>query len=101
MSCDTDTVTLLRRSGHKVTPQRMQILQTLRHSEKRLSAYGILEIVKPSFPYIDISTVYRTLALLVRARHGNGPGSASAHHDRASAGWGRSGVMFDGSAEPS
>jgi len=39
----------------------MQIFQALRHSEKRLSAYGILETVKPSFPYIDISTVYRTL----------------------------------------
>ena len=61
MSCEPDTVSVLRAAGQKITPQRMLILGALRHSDHRLSAYNILDLVRPTYPYIDVSTVYRTL----------------------------------------
>ena len=62
MSCDSDTATLLRAAGQKVTAQRMLILSSLRHSEGHISAAQILDQVRRSNGYIDASTVYRTLA---------------------------------------
>ena len=63
MSCEIDTATLLRRIGHKVTPQRMSILGIVRHSQRRLSASAIHEQVMQSYPFVDVSTVYRTLGV--------------------------------------
>ena len=63
MSCETDTATLLRRIGHKVTPQRISILGIVRHAERRLSASAIHDEVVKSYPYVDVSTVYRTLSV--------------------------------------
>lgn len=62
MSCETETAIALRGAGQKVTPQRMLILSTVRHASDHLSASQILEDVRRSYPYIDASTVYRTLA---------------------------------------
>ncbi len=62
MSCETETATLLRDAGQKVTPQRMLILSTVRHARHHLTASEILEDVRRSYPYVDASTVYRTLA---------------------------------------
>jgi Fur family ferric uptake transcriptional regulator len=64
MSCEAQTVDVLRESGHKMTPQRMMILTSLRHAAGHLSAADIFERVKADYPYVDISTVYRTLAVL-------------------------------------
>ena len=64
MSCETETVKTLRGSGHKMTPQRMMILTSLRHAKGHLSAADIFERVKQEYPYVDISTVYRTLTVL-------------------------------------
>ena len=64
MSCETETVKTLRGSGHKMTPQRMMILTSLRHAKGHLSAADIYERVKQEYPYVDISTVYRTLSVL-------------------------------------
>jgi Fur family ferric uptake transcriptional regulator len=62
MSCEQDTATLLRSAGQKVTPQRMLILSCIRHAQGHMTATQILEDVRRSYPYIDASTVYRTLA---------------------------------------
>ncbi|HWO72272.1 MAG TPA: transcriptional repressor [Dehalococcoidia bacterium] len=62
MSCETDTATLLRASGQKVTPQRLIILSCLRHAGGHVTAGQILEEARRSYPYMDASTVYRTLA---------------------------------------
>ena len=62
MSCETDTAAVLRAAGQKVTPQRMLILGSLRHAGGHISASQILEEVRASYPYVDASTVYRTLA---------------------------------------
>lgn len=64
MSCESTTVNVLREAGHKMTPQRMLILTSLRHAHGHLTAVDIFERVKQSYPYVDISTVYRTLAVL-------------------------------------
>jgi Fur family ferric uptake transcriptional regulator len=62
MSCEKDTADLLRASGQKVTPQRLLILSCLRHAGGHVTASQILEEARRSYPYIDASTVYRTLA---------------------------------------
>jgi Fur family ferric uptake transcriptional regulator len=64
MSCESTTVDVLREAGHKMTPQRMLILTSLRHAKGHLTAADIFDRVKQSYPYVDISTVYRTLAVL-------------------------------------
>ena len=62
MSCETETATTLKDAGQKVTPQRMIILSSVRHAGGHLTASQILEEVRHSYPYVDASTVYRTLA---------------------------------------
>ena len=64
MSCEDATMQMLKQSGHRLTPQRLLILSALRHARGHLSAVHVLERVKESYPYIDVSTVYRTLGVL-------------------------------------
>ncbi len=64
MSCESHTIDALRESGHKMTPQRMMILTSLRHAKGHMSAAAIYDEVKAAYPYVDISTVYRTLTVL-------------------------------------
>lgn len=68
MSCETETVQVLRETGHKATPQRLMILSALRHADGHLTAGEIFEQVRIEYPYVDISTVYRTLAVLKELR---------------------------------
>ncbi len=68
MSCEDETAELLRRAGHKMTPQRLMIVRVLRHSEGHISAAKIAEQVKQVYPFVDVSTVYRTLDVLKRMR---------------------------------
>ena len=68
MSCETETVQVLRERGHKATPQRLMILSSLRHAEGHLTAGEILAKVRLDYPYVDVSTVYRTLGVLKELR---------------------------------
>ena len=68
MSCQTHTVQTLKDAGHRLTPQRLLILSAVRHSEGHITAGEILDAVKESYPYIDTSTVYRTLDMLKQMR---------------------------------
>lgn len=66
---DEDTaVAMLRRAGHKVTPQRLLIVRALQQAHGHITATQILEEVHEKHPYVDISTVYRTLDVLRRMR---------------------------------
>jgi Fur family ferric uptake transcriptional regulator len=47
-----------------MTPQRMMILTSLRHARRHMTAADIHERVREAYPYVDISTVYRTLSVL-------------------------------------
>jgi Fur family ferric uptake transcriptional regulator len=44
------------------------ILSALRHASGHLTANDIYERVRAEYPYVDISTVYRTLAVLKELR---------------------------------
>ena len=68
MSCQQTAAQALRESGHRLTPQRLMILSAVRHAAGHVTAADILEEVKESYPYIDASTVYRTLSVLKRMR---------------------------------
>ena len=68
MSCETETAQVLREAGQKTTPQRLMILSALRHADGHLTANDIFEQVRMEYPYVDISTVYRTLSVLTELR---------------------------------
>lgn len=68
MSCEDETAEMLRRAGHKMTPQRLMIVRALRHSGGHVSAAQIVEQVHSVYPFVDVSTVYRTLDVLKRMR---------------------------------
>ena len=61
MSCEPETAVALRHAGQKITPQRMLILSTLRHAGRHITAPAVLDEVRRFYPYVDASTVYRTL----------------------------------------
>lgn len=64
MSCETQTIEALREAGQRPTPQRLMILSILRHTRGHLTANDILERVRKHYPFVDISTVYRTMGTL-------------------------------------
>ena len=64
MCCEEMTVQVLKESGHRLTPQRLMVVSAVRHAEGHVSASDIAESIKKSYPYIDTSTIYRTLAAL-------------------------------------
>jgi len=68
MSCEDETAEILRHAGHKLTPQRLLILRALRHADGHVSAARIAEEVRGQYPFVDVSTVYRTLDVLKRMR---------------------------------
>jgi Fur family transcriptional regulator, ferric uptake regulator len=68
VSCEDDTADLLRHAGHKMTPQRLMIVRALRHADGHMSAAQIVDQVRGDYPFVDVSTVYRTLDVLKRMR---------------------------------
>jgi Fur family ferric uptake transcriptional regulator len=62
MSCHE----ILRETGHRLTPQRMLVIEALHHADKHISAEELYEQLHRRYPYANISTVYRTLELLKR-----------------------------------
>ena len=60
MSCHK----ILRETGHRLTPQRMLVIEALHNADKHISAEELYEQLHGRYPYANISTVYRTLELL-------------------------------------
>lgn len=58
----------LREVGYRLTPQRMLIISIIHGAEGHISAEAIHEEVVEQYPYVDISTVYRTLQILKKLR---------------------------------
>jgi Fur family ferric uptake transcriptional regulator len=58
----------LRDEGYRLTPQRMMILDIIYDSQGHVSAEDIHQRVRQQHPFVDISTVYRTLNLLKKLR---------------------------------
>ena len=57
-------VTSLREEGHRITPQRIAIMDYLLHTEDHPSADLVHSTVKKRYPTVSLSTVYKTLDLL-------------------------------------
>ncbi len=68
MTTEDTTMQLLKESGHRLTPQRLMVLSAIRDAGDHLSAAEILDHIKETYPYMDISTVYRTLSVLKEMR---------------------------------
>src|SRR6266540_7101273 len=52
----------------KLTPQRLMVLTALRHARGHVSAGAVYDQVRAAYPYVDISTIYRTLNALKQMR---------------------------------
>ena len=61
-----DIVSKLSEQGYRLTPQRMMVLSAIEGSDNHISAEEIYAQVVAKYPYVNISTVYRTLELLKR-----------------------------------
>ena len=68
MCCENEIGALLRERGRRVTPQRLLVADVVRHGDGHLTTAQVLEQVRQSSPFSEISTVYRTLALLHELR---------------------------------
>lgn len=64
MEHDREITEILRKRGHRLTSQRVMILHAIEHSEGHFSAEEVYAQIKPRYPHLNISTVYRTLELL-------------------------------------
>ena len=64
MNQPVDIVGKLSKQGYRLTPQRLMILSAIENSEDHISAEEIYAQVVAKYPYVNISTVYRTLELL-------------------------------------
>ena len=64
MAAQDDILSSLKRTGRRVTPQRLMILAVIDEEGGHVGPDRVFERVKEQYPYIDIATVYRTLHLL-------------------------------------
>jgi Fur family ferric uptake transcriptional regulator len=64
MSCHNQTIEALRSAGYRLTPKRITIVEAIHHLGGHVTAEQILGYVQERYPYVDISTIYRTLELL-------------------------------------
>jgi Fur family peroxide stress response transcriptional regulator len=54
----------LRENGHKITPQRLAIVEILAKSEGHPSVEEIYDRIKTDFPTMSLATVYRNILLI-------------------------------------
>jgi len=55
----------LREAGYRMTPQRLAVLEVIKGSSGHITLNDILERLRPGYPTITASTVYRNLQCLV------------------------------------
>ena len=61
LTSDNET---FRRQGHRLTPQRQMVLHVIEQANEHLSADAICLRVQQRYPFVSLSTIYRTLDLL-------------------------------------
>ena len=64
MKTDRPLSEILRSRGYRLTPQRMIVLEAIDAADQHISAEDIHSRARAQYPYMNISTVYRTLELL-------------------------------------
>ena len=55
----------IRKAGYRLTPQRAAVWETVRRGGRHRTAEEIAAEVQQTLPEVNVSTVYRTLELLV------------------------------------
>jgi len=68
MTSQATIVESLRQEGYRLTPQRLMILSIINDSVSHISAEEIHQKVCERYPFVNISTIYRTLNLLKKLR---------------------------------
>jgi Fe2+ or Zn2+ uptake regulation protein len=87
----TDAAAALRRSGYRVTPQRLAVAKALAEAGRHLSAEQVMEAVGAVVPGVSLPTIYASLealedaGLVQRVASGRGPalydaGPVAHHH---------------------
>jgi len=64
MITEKKLVTMLRREGYKMTPQRRAILKEVADAHDHLTPAALFERVQHSQPKIGLVTIYRTIQIL-------------------------------------
>ena len=64
MSCYQDAAQELRQIGLRMTPQRLMVMEVVFHHGGHITAEEVHAEVQARYPYVDLSTVYRTLQVL-------------------------------------
>ena len=64
MKKENSLLQALREQGYRLTPQRMMVVEAIEDSHDHVSAEDIHARARLQYPYLNISTVYRTLELL-------------------------------------
>lgn len=59
-----ELITVLKKQGYRMTPQRLELVRIISASKGHPSASQIYETIKHQFPSMSQATVYNTLALL-------------------------------------
>ena len=68
MTSQASIVDSLRQEGYRLTPQRLMVLSIIHDSMGHISADEIHQKVRQQYPFVNISTIYRTLNLLKKLR---------------------------------
>jgi Fur family ferric uptake transcriptional regulator len=68
MPADPTIAESLRKEGYRLTPQRMMIVGIIDRSMSHVSAEEIHQEIRQQYPFVNISTIYRTLNLLKKLR---------------------------------
>jgi Fe2+ or Zn2+ uptake regulation protein len=86
----SDAAAALRRSGYRVTPQRLAVAKALSEAGRHLSAEELMDALGDALPGVSLPTVYASLealenaGLVRRVAGGRGPGlydaGPAAHH---------------------
>lgn len=66
MQHQDDTAEALRATGHRVTIQRVAVLEAIREMEGHVAVDQVATKVREKHPQMDLATVYRTAGLLSR-----------------------------------
>ncbi len=64
MSCYKNAAQELRHIGLRLTPQRLMVMEVVFHHGGHITAEEVHAEVQTHYPYVDLSTVYRTLQVL-------------------------------------
>ena len=68
MSHHLEMAQRLRKEGHRLTPQRLAVLEVIKANAGHMTLSEILNCLKPRYPSMTIPTIYRNLQWLVELK---------------------------------